>query len=56
MQFSGSHEAPDPVESAADPFGREACPDASDTGVAAAGGVDPADPGGEVDVGQGTVA
>src|SRR5664279_6385420 len=48
--------APDPVEPAADPLGRQAGPDASYAGVALAGGVDPADPGGEIDVGQVAVA
>src|SRR5664279_345858 len=56
LQVSGSHEAPDPVEPAADAFGGQAGPDASYTGVAVAGGVYPADPGGEVDVGQVAVA
>src|SRR5664279_4687171 len=37
-------------------FGFQAGPDAADAGVAVAGGVDPTDPSGEVDVGQGSVA
>src|SRR5664279_2518631 len=52
LQLSSSHKAPDPVKPAADPFGCQAGPDASYTGVAVAGGVDPADPRGEIDGGR----